>query len=162
MLAEKESKSPEVALILAEMAKGSFTKALAMSRADWMNRRNWLIKAIGLDQHETPPKRDSLRPAGILFSVSAQLLKNRDLLDDYLEMIKSWLRDLIIFKYQPEKIIHQDLADNIKNVSKKFTIKSLLHKIEAVESTQLAIGRSHTNVKLTLDLLMLKLTKTAY
>jgi DNA polymerase-3 subunit delta' len=156
MLVKNGIKNSKDAFVLATMAKGSFAKALTMRRTDWMGRRNWLIKTIGLDQHGPT----MTKPAGVLFSVSTQLLENRDTLEDCLETIKSWLRDLIIFKYQPDKIIHQDLMDKIKNVSNKFTIKSLFHKIEAVQSTQLSIQRSNTNVKLALDLLMLKLTET--
>ena len=82
-----------------------------------------------------------------------------DALEDHLETIKSWLRDLIKFKYQPEKIIHQDIANKVENVSKKFTITSLLHKIEAVQSAQLMIQRPNANVKLSLDILLQKLTE---
>lgn len=157
MLAEKEGNSSEDAFVLATMSKGSLSKARAMSRMGWIDHRNWLIKAIGLDQREAM----AAKPAGFLFSVSAQLAENKDTLEDYLEMIKSWLRDLIIFKYQPEKIIHQDCATTIKNISKKFTVNALLHKIESVQSTQLAIQRSNTNAKLAVDILMLKLIDAA-
>jgi len=155
MLAEKEGKHPEDAFVLATMSKGSVSKALFMSRTDWIGHRNWLIKAIGLDKHEFGESK----PTGLLFSISSQLSVNRDALEDTLETIKSWLRDLIIFKYQPEKIIHKDIANKVENVSKKFTIPSLLHKIEAVQSAQLMIQRPNANVKLSLDILMQKLTK---
>jgi DNA polymerase-3 subunit delta' len=156
MLAEKEGKRMEEAFVLASMANGSLSKALSMSRTDWIDRRDRLIKAIGLD----PCESMVVKPTGLLFSVSAQLSENKDSLEDGLEMIRSWLRDLIIFPYHPEKIIHQDRENKIKNVSKKFTVNSLLHKIEAVQSAQLAIQRSNSNVKLALDLLMLKLAET--
>ena len=157
MLAEKKGNRPEEAFVLAAMSKGSLSKALDMSRIDWISRRNWLIKAVGLDQCK--PIR--VKPTGLLFSISAQLSENKDTLEDCLEIIKSWLRDLIIFKYQPEKIIHRDCADKIKNLSNEFTTNSLLHKIEAVQLTQLTIQRSNTNMKLALDLLMLKLIEMA-
>jgi DNA polymerase-3 subunit delta' len=155
MVSQKENKEMDEAIILAAMAKGSLSKALSMNRSDWIGRRNWLISALGLDMSESKPSK-SMR---FIFSISAQLLKNRDILDDSLETITSWLRDLIVYKYQPEKVIHKDLIDIIKNVSKKFTIKSLLNKIKEVQSTQLAMQRPNANMKLALDLLILKLAQ---
>ncbi len=153
MLNEKEGRNPDDAFVLAAMSKGSLSKALAMSRTGWTNRRNWLIKAISSD----PDDPMAARPAGLLFSIAAQLSENRDTLEDDLETMKSWFRDLIIFKYQPEKIIHRDLLNQIKTVSKKFTMNSLLHKMEAIKSAQFLIQRSNTNIKLVMDMLMLKL-----
>lgn len=155
MVSQKENTNMEDAIILATMAKGSLSKALSMNRSNWIGRRNWLISALGLDMSESNPSK-SVR---FLFAISAQLLKNREVLEDNLETIMSWLRDLIICKYQPENVIHKDLIDTLKNVSKKFTIKSLLHKIKEVQSTQLAMKRPNANMKLRLDLLMLKLAQ---
>ena len=155
-LFKMEDTNEDDASVLASMSKGSLSKALSMSRTDWMSRRNWLIKAVGLDQ----PDAIGSKQAGLLFSISTQLLQHKDTLEDYLEIITSWLRDLIIFKYEPKKIIHKDCINKIENVSKTFSIQSLLHKMEAVQSVQFLIQRSNVNVKLALDTLMYKLTET--
>jgi hypothetical protein len=77
-------------------------------------------------------------------------------------MIQSWLRDLIICKYQPDKVIHQDCIKTIKDVSNKFTIESLLNKIDAVHSVQQMIRRPNANIRLALDILLNKLAVTAH
>jgi len=157
IIAEKEGRRPSDAWVIAEMANGSVSRALAMSQSDWIGHRNWLIKSIGLD----PQASAAPKSAGLLLSISAQLSENRDRIENYLEIITSWLRDLIIVKYQPNRLIHIDCEDKIKTLSKKFTLKSLLYKIDAVQSAQLAIRRSNSNAKLVLDLLMFQLMEPA-
>lgn len=158
-LIASEGKSLEEAMIIASMARGSFSRAIYLNRSKWIDRRNWLIKTIGLDSPDF--NFNTVKSMNVGLALAAQLSENRDVAEEYLEIIRSWLRDLIIFKYRPEKIIHQDCIKIIKKVSKHFSINVLLRNIKAVESAQFAIRRANANVRLVLDLLVLKLTATA-
>jgi len=151
----KEEIVPEDADVLAAMSKGSLSKALHMNQTGWMNHRNWLINVFGLDKNQSMEDKS----AGFFFSLSAYLTENKADLDDNLETVLSWLRDLMLIKYQSDKIIHKDLLETIKIVSKKNSTQSLLHKIKAVQRAQSAIRRPNTNIRLVLDILMKRLAE---
>jgi DNA polymerase-3 subunit delta' len=72
--------------------------------------------------------------------------------------MKSWLRDLVIGKLYPEKIIHQDLTENVHRSSQKMSTTSLLSKLETIQSTQNAI-QTGTNLRLAMETLVLKLSR---
>ena len=87
VLVRKHGLDPENAMIIATMADGSFSRALHMHRTNWINRRNWLISEL-----------DSLSSESIsrLLAFGEQLAKNKDALPVALEVMKSWLRDLVM------------------------------------------------------------------
>ena len=137
------------AMIIAAMAGGSYSRALQMYRSNWLNRRDWLIGELD---------SLSLDTIGRLLAFGEQLAKNKDALPDALEVMKSWLRDLIVGKVYPEKIIHQDLAENVRRASQNMSISSLLSKIETIQSTQNAI-QAGTNLRLAMETMVLKLSR---
>ena len=149
ILVSRHGFDPENAMIIAAMAGGSFPRALHMHRTNWINRRNWLISEL-----------DSLSSVSIsrLLAFSEQLAKNKDALPDALEVMKSWLRDLVIGKLYPEKIIHQDLTENVNRASQKMSTTSLLSKFETIQSTQIAI-QAGTNLRLAMETMVLKLSR---
>jgi DNA polymerase-3 subunit delta' len=138
------------AMIITTMAGGSLSRALRMHRTQWANRRNWLIKEM-----------DSLSSVSVnrLLAFGEQLSKNKDILQDSLEVMKSWLRDLVVGKLNPERVINQDLAQKIQQASQKMSIASLLDKIDTIQATQNAI-RAGTNLRLALETMVLRLAKT--
>jgi DNA polymerase-3 subunit delta' len=149
VLVRKHGLDPENAMIIATMADGSFSRALHMHRTNWINRRNWLISEL-----------DSLSSESIsrLLAFGEQLAKNKDALPVALEVMKSWLRDLVMVKLYPEKIIHLDLTENVHRVSQKMSTISLLSKIETIQSTQNAI-QAGTNLRLAMETMVLKLSR---
>jgi DNA polymerase-3 subunit delta' len=137
------------ARIIASMAGGSLSRALHMYRANWISRRNWLINELDTLSSE---------PISRLLAFGEQLAKNKDVLQDSLEIMKSWLRDIAIGGLCPEKIIHQDLAENARRISQKMSMKSLLSKIETIQSTQNSI-QSGTNIRLAMEAMILNLSR---
>ena len=156
MLVKKEGLKLDDANVIANLANGSFSKAISitkqMNRIFWIDRRNWHITASGLDCHASLVSR----PISSLLAFAETLSKNKETLFDSLEVIKSWLRDLVVFKYYPEKIINKDLSDTIQYASKKNTIKSILAKFEAVEAAHKDI-QANANLRLTLEKLIIRL-----
>ncbi len=149
VLIRKHGLDPENAMIIAAMAGGSFSQALYMDKTNWINRRNWLISEL-----------DSLSTKTIsrLLAFGEQLAHNKADLPDALEVMKSWLRDLVIDKFYPEKIIHQDLAERVHQAAQKTSTTSLLSKIEVIQSTQNTI-QAGTNLRLALETMVLKLSR---
>ena len=156
MLIDKEGVDVEEAVVLANIADGSLSRALSMvkssHRTNWPDQRRWLITAIGLDL----PESMSMQPIGLLLAYAERLSKNKSTISDFLEVMLSWLRDLVIYKYSPEKIINRDLIDKVQCASQQIDIKSLFSKIEAVQAAQRNI-EAKANLKLTLELLMMRL-----
>jgi len=71
-------------------------------------------------------------------------------------IMQSWLRDLIVNRIAPEKIIHRDLIDKIENYGPRHRVVSLMSKINAITTAQQDI-HANANIRLTLDALMLSL-----
>jgi DNA polymerase-3 subunit delta' len=137
------------ARIITTMADGSLSRALRMHRTNWINRRNWLIDEM-----------DALSTASVnrLLAFGEQLSKNKNDLQDSLDVMKSWLRDLVVGRLNPERVVNQDLAPRIQQLSQQMSIDALLEKIDAIQATQNAI-QAGTNLRLALEAMVLKLAK---
>jgi DNA polymerase-3 subunit delta' len=153
LLMEKQGVDPDDAKTISIMANGSYSKAISMTSSmnhlNWRDQRNWLINEVEFL---------STKPIVSLMAFAAKLSKNKEVLADSLEVIKSWLRDLVICKYQPEKIVNIDLADKVKRSSKKLKTTSLLSKIHDIQSAQKNI-QANANLRLTLEVLIMRLAR---
>ena len=148
-LIDEQGIEPGDAKIIAAMAGGSLSKALHLFQTNWIERRNWLIKEL-----------DSLSTDSVnrLLAFGDQLAKNKDDLPDALEVLKSWLRDLIVAKIYPGEIPTHDMASYRQQISENMSITSLLSKFETIQSTQNAI-QSGTNLRLAMESMVLKLSQ---
>ena len=147
-LVRRHGIDPENAMIIAAMSGGSLSRALHMVSTNWLNRRNWLISELNSLSSKT---------VSCLLAFGEQLAQNKADLPDALEVMKSWLRDLVIGKFYPEKIIHQDLAESVHQAAQKMSTTSLLSKIETIQSTQNTI-QAGTNLRLAMETMVLKLS----
>jgi DNA polymerase-3 subunit delta' len=86
------------------------------------------------------------------------LSKNKTVLADSLEVMKSWFRDLVICKFHPAQIMNKDLKEKIQQNSEKITVASLLSKIDDIHLAQKNI-QANTNSRLTLEVLIMRLAK---
>jgi DNA polymerase-3 subunit delta' len=134
---------------IAAMAGGSMTRAHAMAGANWLDRRNWIIREL----NALPGQ-----PVNLSLAFSETLAKNKQWLETAFEIMKNWLRDCIVCQFAPRWIIHRDLSDQLINTTQKTGIPDLLQKIRAIEKAETAI-LSNANPRLTLDALVLALSK---
>lgn len=152
MLVTKNDIEPEAAAVIAAMAHGSYTRAVDMSGSEWLDRRRWLLTASGLDRPDT----DMEGPTHRLLAFAEKLLQGKDTVLDSLEIMKSWLRDLMIYPFSPEKIINRDLADTVRSAARNVNLDALSRKVEVIQSAQKQIT-ANANARLTLETMMLKL-----
>ena len=131
------------------MAGGSITRAETMTKTDWISRRNWIINEI-----EALPARS----INYRLAFAEALSKNKDWVFTAFEIMKHWLRDVVICKHCPEKIINMDLSDKIKTASKQTPVGLLISKIKAIEKAERDI-KANANLRLTLDTLTITLSK---
>lgn len=140
--------------LLSTLANGSLTGAHALLESRWMEQRNEILETIakGTTKNSTLPYMQSM----LIFS--EKLARRKEKITDTLEILKLWYRDLMIYKFAPEKIINKDLSHLIKDSARHLDIASILSKYEAVQSAQQHIDRN-ANPRLTLDVLMLEIVK---
>ncbi len=143
------------ALIMAAMAGGSLSRAIttwkSKNRIDLINQRKWLINLVNNCIISEPPPN-------MLFASSLRLAKNKEFFLDSLKVIKSWLRDLVIYKYFPEKIFNKDMSDKIKEIAENVSEESLLHGIKAVDNAQKKI-LANSALRLTAEIMIIKLAR---
>jgi len=149
LLSETHELAPQAAGILAAMANGSYSRAQTMVRSNWLKRRKWLI-----DEMNTL----SVKKMGGLLGLAEKLSAEKEELSETLEVIKVWFRDLIIGRYDPGKIINQDVADKIRIASEKVSVPSLLSKVDAVQQVQNRIT-ANTNLRLSMENLLIQLAQ---
>lgn len=150
LLRKKHGLAPQAATILAAMANGSYSRAQAMVRNNWLKRRKWLIDEINTL---------SLKNMGRLLALAEKLSGEREEISETLEVIKVWYRDLIVSQYDPEKIINQDVAEKIKLAPRNVSVPSLLSKVDAVQQVQNSIS-ANTNLRLGMENLLIHLAQT--
>ena len=150
LLVEKHGFDPQDAGPIARMAHGSLSRARAMHETNWVNRRNWILQEMS---------ELSSRPISLILAFAERLSKDKEAVLESLEVMKSWLRDLVMATYDPGKILNQDIADEIEHAAKKMNITSLLSKIDLIQIAQNRI-RPNTNVRLALEVLLIKLARS--
>ncbi len=152
MLTTQKNISSEKAAVLAAMSHGSFAKAFSLFENDWINRRDLLFRTIWPDNLNV----HSLQSSAMLFALAAKFAREKDTIMEVLDGLRSLLRDFLICRYCPEKVINYDLIDKIRSISEKTAIGTLLAKLEAVQTAQRKIY-ANANLRLTLDSLFMQL-----
>ncbi|MBL0699952.1 MAG: DNA polymerase III subunit delta' [Desulfosarcina sp.] len=159
MLVAKLLLDPENSKVIASLANGSFAKALkigANKKINRVNHRKWLLKVIATNCFTGEALYNVVEPYGLIFALSDKLSRNKELLFESLEIIKTWLRDIAVYKYSPDKVVNIDMIKNIKSVSEKVSIKSITSKVNAIHKAQKNI-QANANLRTTIDVLMLRL-----
>jgi DNA polymerase-3 subunit delta' len=147
VLIETKGFDPHIAGPIAAMARGSLTRAATMYEANWIRRRNWILQEM---------RELSSHPTSRILAFAQRLSKDKEAVVDSLEIVNTWLRDLLIAAYDPAKILNQDLADEIQKFAAEMNVNTLLTKIDLVQKAQNRI-QANTNVRLALEVLLLKL-----
>ena len=100
----------------------------------------------------------SMRPMAARLAFAARLAKDKEALGDSLEVVKSWFRDLVVWKYHSGRILNTDLRSKIQRASQNMTVASILSKINNLHAGQKNI-KANTNLRLTLEVLIIRLAK---
>ncbi len=153
-LVERNGISPTLARSIAALANGSMSKAFDMLKNNFLNHRKWLLTATGMQQ-----SAGGKIPIWQGLAVAEKLFKLKESINDSLEIIKFWLRDILIYPYSPDKIVNQDMGQEIARLSQSEPHGLLLKKLDAVESAQKAI-EANANLRLTLEVMVMRLTRT--
>ena len=151
-LVEEHGLEKQAASVLAAVSNGSLSRAKTLVQSDWLRYRSWLIAASGL----AAPERLDTRDTGQLLAFAETLSTRKEKVSDSLAALLTWLRDLIVWRYAPERIVNTDLIDILQNVSEKNPVGSVLNKMDVIRTAQKDI-EANANLRLTLEVMMLRL-----
>ncbi len=122
---------------------------------DWIKKREYLLKAIA-----------DIIKADTNLSISKGLLLSKEIsldpgmLDDTVAIMKTFFRDLMIFKYNQEQIINIDFSNTFKEIN--FMVKSNIFFtwLENLFETQKRVA-SNSSPRIVLDRFFLKIAQQA-
>ena len=147
-LGKIHSVSPERAAVIARLSGGSLSRAMALLDEKKLGRRNLILEAVA-EIHKC-------RITELLAAISRWKGDNLDLQQD-LEWLKTWIRDLLVQKFEATDsvgLLNSDLADKIKATAAHMSSYHLLQFFDLVCTVQGAIGYN-VNRRLSLETLLL-------
>lgn len=152
LLEREHGLAPGQARTLARMADGSVTRALRLAGADWRQRRDWVLRASGMEH----PRLAKSRSATVFLAFAARLAQNRETIEGDLELLKGWVRDLSVWPYGPAHVLHADRTETLEAARDQLSENQLSGIWEALEDAQKSIA-GNGNLRLTLDVMALRM-----
>jgi DNA polymerase-3 subunit delta' len=151
-LEEKLGLDGETAAALAASSGGSIGRAVEMHGESYLARRKQFIEKI-CEGFSDPMK-------GILFA--GDFGKDRQEIQLRFEIMRSWYRDLLVYKETGEtkKLVHQDFAEAVESMAGGMTPSEILRALETVEWAYKALEKN-ANKQLTLEAMTFKLSGQA-
>ena len=146
-LIEKYEINSDDAFLLSKISRGSMSKALVLNEDKLKNRRKWIIDEL------LQIKNNSLN---IVLAFAENISKEKKYLPEIFEIFLLYFRDLLIFQYNPEKIINIDYKDSINNETVLYSKDFLLDIINDIQKTIKAVN-SNAAVRLSIENLLIKI-----
>jgi DNA polymerase-3 subunit delta' len=149
-LCQAHSISPERAAVIARLASGSLSRAMALLDEKQLARRNWILNTVA-EIHQS-------RISNLLAAINSWKGDNLDLQQD-LEWLKTWIRDLLVQQFEATNsvgLLNSDLADKVATMASYMRSEHLLQIFDLVCKVQRAIGYN-VNRRLSLETLLLLL-----
>ena len=147
-LCKTHSIAPERAAVIARLAGGSLSRAMALLDEKQISRRNWILETVA-EIHKS-------RIPDLLAATNSWKGDNLDLQQD-LEWLKTWIRDLLVQQFEATEsvgLLNSDLADKVETLASHMKSHHLLQIFDLVCTVQEAIGYN-VNRRLSLETLLL-------
>ncbi|WP_054701226.1 DNA polymerase III subunit delta' [Desulfosarcina cetonica] len=135
---------PQTAEKAAALCGGSYTRALTLIDRRWQQRHEWIITAMC--RFAALPSTD-IR-AWLAFSEKLAAQKER--VEELLEIITMWLRDLLVVGVDANQVLNQDRREILSTVAQGVSRTRLIEQIDAVDEAKAAL-RANSKARLTLD-----------
>lgn len=133
--------------VIAALAEGSSKRADALVQTNYLIRRNWLVDQM---------MNVSTKSINRLLALAEYLASNRTQLQDNLDIMQSWLRDLLVHFYDPGKMLNVDLAAMVPPAQAGWHPDAIIVKMKAIESARKCI-EANTNPRLTCEALLIQI-----
>jgi len=118
---------------------------------DWIKRRKWLLKSLA-----SIIKADTNKCISKGLMLSQKLSLDPDLIDGAIAIMKTFFRDLMIFKLHPKKIVNIDFFDTFADISQMVETKKNSEWLKNLYETEKRLA-SNCTLRLTLDKFFLKI-----
>lgn len=151
LLTREKGMDAQSAKTVASLCNGSYARALKWVDPKWIQRRQWIIESLG----QMIVNRQGPVLPWLLFA--EMLAAKKDLVEESLEIITMWLRDLLTARYAPKLVLNQDCVEALCKTTQTVAPKTLLAHIDAVNRARASL-KSNTNSRLTLDAMVLKMS----
>jgi DNA polymerase-3 subunit delta' len=147
-LEKEHALAPDKALILASSSGGSIGRALTLHKGDYIALRDLILGRIS---------KGTLDPLGCL-ALAGELAGDREDIREALDILKSWYRDLLVFKEtgRAEALINRDHAGDIGRLAGLTGVEEILRGIRTIQRAEAAIERN-VNKPLTLETMVFTL-----
>jgi DNA polymerase-3 subunit delta' len=149
LLAAEAGIRPELAHTAAAFSGGSYTRSQKLVENGWFRLRDWIIQ-----EFQQLPQM----PVGRLLALADRLAADTRLLSDALDVLTSWLRDLLVVRFYPAGVIHQDQADDLCSQAAQIPVEGVMARIQAVREAQMDL-RGNVNARLVAETLLLQLSR---
>ena len=154
-LVETQGMDAHNAQALAVLSGGSFSKAGELSKSNWIQRRRWLLENFDALAPRERESRDPVR----LMAMASLLYSDKASAVDFLEMLKTIYRDLLIYNYRPDRLMNPDAAELIAGAAGRMEEADIMAAVKAVDAAMDRI-RWNANPRLALEALFLTLAKS--
>lgn len=136
--------------IVAALAGGSAERANEMAQSNWLARRNWLIRQL---------MSLSLKTINRVLALAEMLARSRENLQEGLDIMQTWMRDLLIHHYDPEKMLNADLISLVPREEAGWHPEAVISKMKAIETARRNI-EANANPRLTCEALLIQIVRS--
>lgn len=149
ILVNRRGLARDVAHRASLLCGGSVNQALRVGDGLAMARRNQVLDLVA---------RVSSSDVGSIFELASGLTEHKEHLDEVLDIILSWYRDVLILKESGEgsSILNSDRMGLLEDEAGKFSTEDLVKAIGLVRQTQGYI-KKNVNLQLAIEVMLLKL-----
>ena len=117
----------------------------------WLKKRKWLLNTLA-----DILKTDTTDCISKGLMLSQKLSADPDLVDDAIAIMKTFFRDLVIFKFHPKKIVNLDFSEFFIDIGQRIEPKKMDEWIKELYETEKRLT-SNSTLRLTLDRFFLKI-----
>jgi DNA polymerase-3 subunit delta' len=121
---------------------------------DWIKTRQWLI--LETSHLITDKHKNNTANSATAIAMAEKIGNQSDYIDETIFILKTWLRDMLVFKYCPDKIINRDFLPFLKDIADNVGIKEIILWFKTLNDAENRI-RSNSSVRLSLECFFLKL-----
>lgn len=129
--------SAEEAATLAAVSEGSLGRARTLKEKGLLAMRQELVNQLVRHRAGQPEAVE------VVFDFADRAAKLKEDLDELLELLKIWLKDLVLLASGiPDRIINQDLAPTYDAVTGRWNLEQLSAKLRAINRAQQQLDRN--------------------
>ncbi len=147
LLTAEAEVTADQARTVAAFSGGSLSRSLQLLEGGWFRLRDWLV-----DEFERLP----CMPVGRILALGERLSADRRLFEEALDVLVSWLRDLMIVDDYPAGVVHRDQQPRLRRQAAQWPLADLTAGIRAVRQAQSDL-RANIGPRLIAETLLLQL-----